>query len=237
MLLLTELGVPPEMDELQKGADFMLRRMTESKDTYYPIDTYQNSDQSGFCCYWGNWLRYQIYCGNVDHPLVQQVIAIVSQDVTRRGRCEYNYDMPCAWGVIRSLFGLVLIPESKRTHEVQGAIIQGTKFILDEFMLSEANYPNPGTVHPLWFKLNFPLFYQADILFTLRVLTELGKLQNVSAQKALAWLESKRKKDGTWRGSSPYKSRTHPFLSGTDTPNQWVTLQALSVLAAASKAM
>ena len=236
MLLLTELGVPAEMDAMQKGADFMLQRMADDNNPYFSIGTYENKDQSGFCCYWGNWLRYQIYCGKMDHPLVQQVIAIVSQDVTRRGRCEYNCHLPCAWGVIRSLYGLVLIPDHKRSPEVQPAIIQGTRFILDEFKLTEANYPNQGKVHPLWFKLNFPLFYQADILFTLLVLAECGMLQSASAQNALEWLKSKRRKDGTWSGSSPYKSRTHPFLSGTDTPDYWVTLQALSVLADANKA-
>ncbi len=236
MLLLTELGIPPETDAMQKGADFMLRRMEDDRNLYFSIGTYDNNDQSGFCCFWGNWLRYQIYCGKTDHPLVQQVIEIVCEDVQRKGRCKYNDNLPCVWGVIRSLFGLALIPENRRSRKMQQAITRGTSFILDEFKLEEANYPNAGKVHPLWFKLNFPLFYQADILFTLRLLAELGMLQKSGSQKALEWLERKRRKDGIWRGSSPYKSRTHPFINGTDTPNHWVTLYALSVLAAANKA-
>jgi hypothetical protein len=235
MLLLSELGAAPEMDALQKGADFMLRRMAESKDTYYSIDSYLDSTQSGFCCYWGNWLRYQLYAGNHDHPLVQQVIKIVSKDVMRHGRCEYNNHLPCAWGVIRSLFGLALIPDERRTTETHNAINEGSAFILNQFELTQANYPNPGKVHPLWFRLNYPLFYQADILFTLRVLAELGGLEKANVKNALAWLESKRKEDGTWRGSSPYKSRTHPFVSGMDGPERWVTLQALTVLKAANQ--
>ena len=235
MLLLSELGAAPDMDALQKGADFMLRRMAQSKNTYYSIDSYQDSTQSGFCCYWGNWLRYQLYAGNYDHPLVQRVIEIVSKDLIQHGRCEYNSHLPCAWGVIRSLFGLALIPEEERTVAIHDAINEGSAFILNQFELTQANYPNPGKVHPLWFKLNFPLFYQADILFTLRVLAEFGGLGKTNAKNALSWLESKRKNDGTWRGSSPYKSRTHPFVSGTDGPERWVTLQALTVLKKANQ--
>jgi len=234
MLLLTELGVPPEMDALQKGADFMLRRMAEGKGIYYSIDSYQNSDQSGFCCYWGNWLRYQIYAGNISHPLVQQVIRIVSTDIMRKSKCEYNCNMPCAWGVIRSLFGLALIPEGSRSEKVKNAINAGTAFILNEFELTRADYPNPGKVHPLWFKLSFPLYYQADIPFTLRVLAELQALDHPGAAKALDWLVEKQNKNGRWRGGSPYKSRSHPFLTEPDTPSHWVSMHALSVMTAAN---
>jgi len=235
MLLLTELGVPPQLSALQRGADFMVRRMEDEDDVYYSVSTYQNKSQSGFCCYWGNWLRYQVYSGRIDHPLVQQVIEIVSADILHKGKCEYNYHLPCAWGVIRSLFGLALIPNEHRTELVNHAIAEGIAFILDDFNLIKANYPNRDKVHPIWYKLSFPLYYQADILFTLRVLSELNALKQANAQEALQWLEDKQKKDGTWRGSSPFKNRSHPFLSRTDTPGRWVTLHALSVLAAANK--
>jgi hypothetical protein len=121
------------------------------------------------------------------------------------------------------------------TAKIRDAIQQGVRFILDEHDLATADYPTPGTIHPIWPKTSFPLFYQADILFTLRVLAELKALKQANAHNALCWLESKRKADGTWRGSSPFKSRSHPFLSEGDTPSQWVTLHALSVLAAANQ--
>lgn len=235
MLLLSELAVPPETPALQRGADFMIRRMFDEQHVYYAVSSYMNKDQSGFCCYWGNWLRYQLYCGRGDHPLVQEVIDIVSADVTRKGRCLYNQNLPCAWGVIRSLFGLALIPAAMRTSKIRDAIQQGIGFILDEHDLTAADYPTPGTIHPIWHKTSFPLFYQADILFTLRVLAEVKALNHSGAQKALRWLESKRKADGTWRASSPFKSRSHPFLSEGDTPDRWVTLQTLSVLTAANR--
>jgi len=186
MLLLTELGVPPTLDTLQRGADFMLERMKDDQHTYYSLASYhQNHDQSGFCCYWGNWLRYQIYCGRLSNPFVQQAIGIVSKDLGKKGQCAYNKHKPCAWGVIRSLFGLAIIPVDARTDNVRRAIEQGIAFVLNAYHLVEADYPNPGKIHPIWFKLSFPLYYQTDILFTLRVLAELHVLDHPGASKAL----------------------------------------------------
>lgn len=235
MLLLSELAVPAGVRPLQKGAQFMIGRMEDEKNVYYPIASYQNKDQSGFCCYWGNWLRYQLYCGNIEHPTVQQVIDIICDDVHRQSRCEQNNHLPCAWGMIRSLYGLALIPEPARTEKVNEAINKSISFILDSYALNQANYPHPGKIHPIWFKLSFPLYYQTDILFTLRVLGEVKALNQSGAQDALTWLEDKRKKDGTWRGGSPFRSRSHPFLSGPDSVNRWITLQALGVLSAANE--
>lgn len=48
MLLLTELGAPPEMPALQKGAQFMIERMENRKDIYYPIESYRDKNTSGF---------------------------------------------------------------------------------------------------------------------------------------------------------------------------------------------
>ncbi len=63
-----------------------------------------------------------------------------------------------------------------------------------------------------WFRLNFPLFYSADILFTLRGLQELGALEHPRAQEALDWLRARRNARGVWRGASPYRRRTWPAL-------------------------
>lgn len=238
MYLLTELAVPPDHPPMQKGAQFMLKRMEHHEDVaHHKIPSYFNEEMIGFGCYWGNWLRYQITCGNLEHPLVQQVIDFVCRDMHRSSTCPHNADLPCAWGVIRSLHGLALIPEEKRTEKINKAIKTGIYFILDEHDLVRGDYPTRGDVHPIWKKLSFPLFYHTDVLFTLRVLADLQGLKHGKARTALDWLASKQKKDGTWRGASPFKSRTHPFLTTPDTPSCWVTLHALSVLSAANRQM
>ncbi len=98
------------------------------------------------------------------------------------------------------------------------------------FELAAGDYPTPGEVHNLWSKLSFPLFYQVDVLFVLRVLGELGALGRPGAQPALAWLEAQRGANGRWRGTSPYSSRTWKLSADRQDSSRWVSLHAALVL-------
>jgi hypothetical protein len=108
-------------------------------------------------------------------------------------------------------------------------------FLLEEHSLVEANYPTPdkGGIHPMWFRLNFPLFYQADILFVLRALSELGYIDHPGAADALDWLREKRQRNLAWRGANPFRSRTWKSLGDRDETNRFVSLHAALVLKAA----
>lgn len=224
MLLLSELALDPQHPSLQMGADYMLAKMEKE------IPDYRPGKETGLCCFWGNWLRYELYSGRQEDERVQQVVEILGADLIRQSRCPYNYGLPCAWGVIRDLYGLALIPEARRSAELNSAIQKGIHFLLDEFDLTSANYPYRSKIHPVWLRVNFPLFYQSDILFTLRVLREYRALHHPSAQKALNWLINRRNLAGIWRGSSPFAKRTWPFTTTPDDANHWVTLHAIQVL-------
>jgi hypothetical protein len=127
---------------------------------------------------------------------------------------------------------LAAIPKRMRSPAVCRAIRQGLDFLLAPGSLPGADYPVPdgGRVHSIWSRLNFPLFYQADVLFVLRVAAELGALDQPGAQDAMAWLAGRRQKNGRWRGSSPFRRRTWPQLGGTEETSRWVTLQADTLL-------
>lgn len=225
MLLFTDFALDPAHESVQRGANFMLNKVFDSKKDNWLFN-------SGAGCFWGNWLRYQLYSGNFEDDRVQKIIGRTCQDIHREGICKYNYDLPCAWGVIRDLFGLALIPEPKRSQAVNDAIAAGIHFILEKFELMQGNYPYKEKIHPLWLKLSFPLFGRADRLFVLRVLQELGKLNHPAAKEPLEWLRGKVGKNISWRGGSPFRRRTWSFVKPEDTVNHWLTLQALQVLTA-----
>jgi len=227
MYLLTELAVPREHPQLQLGAEHMLRRM-ENEELFYG-----GNQSTGFSCFWGNWLRYELYSGNFEHPKVQSVIDHVCADIHRLCRCRYNYDKPCAWGVVRALNGLAAIQINERPSVVKSAIKKGIAFLVDENDLTKADYPYEENVNELWTKLSFPLFYHTDILFVLRVLNELEALHHPGVQSALHWLLDKHGKNGIWRGGSPFRKRTRPFLVEPDSPSHWVTLHSAIILNAA----
>ena len=175
MLQLIELGLEPENQSLQKGADSTLAIVQEGKTNYLRLQ------MTGFGCFWGDWLRYQLYCGKEKDPFIGKVIDFLCTDLGRGGQCRYNSDLPCAWSVVRGLYGLALIPERSRDEKVRTAIQQGIRFLLEDYDLLQANYPSDSKPHPMWDKLSFPIFYHADRLFILRVLKELHALSHPGA--------------------------------------------------------
>jgi hypothetical protein len=224
MLLLSELGMDPQHPVMQKGMAFMQACFENDQ-------RIQNAQAPYWGCLWGNALRYHLYCGNPNQAFMQSLLDYVVDDLQHLSGCRANNGMPCAWGVVRDLYGLALLPAEKRSAEVNQAIQDGLKFMLEDYDLLTADYPHIEKVHPTWSKLSFPLFYQADIPFVMRVAKELDALDRPQAVRGLEWLETQRGKNGTWNGGSPYQKRTWPILARGDTVNRWITLQAMRVLA------
>jgi hypothetical protein len=228
LLLLTELGVDGHHPGFGRGVDFMLAdtavAITNRFITAKPLD---------IACLWGNILRYAIHAGRLDDPRTQAIITLLVRSLQNGGcQCQYNAGLACAWGVARSLWGLVAIPVAGRSTAVHEVLAQGIDFLLNQFSLVAANYPvqEGGKIHPLWFKLNFPLFYQVDILFVLRVLAELDALNQPGAAGAVEWLRERRLGNGRWRSRSPYRSRTWGCLGDCAETDRWVSLQAALLL-------
>lgn len=226
MMLLAELAADPADRHLQNGADFMLD--IRNKD----ILNWMRESTYGMGCFWGNMLRYVAHCGRADDPRAQPVIAYLLRDLqTENCHCPINAHLPCAWGAARALWGLAALPAEQRTPEVEAAIQTGLDFLLDSsYELIKANYPTPRSISSRWFLLNFPLFYQVDILFVLRVAAELDSLDRPGARAALDWLVSQRRANGRWRGTNPFRSQTHKAMGGAEETNRWVSLHAALIL-------
>ncbi len=223
LTLLTELAVHQDDMRFQRGVDYMLSTTIR--------------DNLKIACFRGNLLRYALYARRDDDPRVQTIVDDVVKDITGYCQCQHNGGYSCAWGVVRALWGLAALPDIQARVDIQAVIDQALHFLLDSFSLTEANYPIPdnGKVHPMWFKLNFPLFYQVDILFTLRVLAELDALKHPNVAPALDWLEAQRLPDGRWRGSSPFRQRTWRTLGDSEETDRWVSLQSAVILQRAGR--
>jgi len=227
MQLLTELGVDGTDPRFRQGVHYMLDATAKGLCRQLDTNTFELS------CFWGNLLRYALHAGNADDARVEKIIHHSALDLQDGPcRCKYNGGYACAWGVVRTLWGLAAIPKEQRTRETGEAIKQGVKFLLTSFRLIEADYPisEKGRIHPMWFRLNFPLFYQVDILFTLRILDELGMLDHPGAQPALDWLEQRRGRNGRWSGASPFRQRTWRELGDQEETGRWVSLHAGLIL-------
>jgi hypothetical protein len=228
MLLLTELAADPADGRLQRGAEFILAATEQGARLSH------KPERQDWVCVWGNLLRYLAYCGRADDPRVEVVVETLALAAGPRGwGCRYNGQLACAWGAARPIWGLAGLPADLRTPQVEAAAASGIRFLLEgSYSLLKADYPTPGKIHPLWGRINFPLFYQVDILFTLRALADLGALDHPGAQPALDWLEDRRQSSGHWQGSSSYQRHTWPDLGETD---RWVSLHAARVLKEAGR--
>jgi hypothetical protein len=232
LMLLTELCVDPTDERFQRGVEYMLTAITQSVNKHFKMEGY------GFSCLWGNVLRYALYAGRANDPRTQAILEFVAKDLSDDYcHCRVNSGHSCAWGVVRSLWGLIALPEFAKNIKIVGSILDALHFLLQSYNLVTANYPvaDGGKIHPMWFKLNFPLFYQADILMTLRVLAEMDMVKITGVAPALDWLEAQRLPNGRWRGSSPYRQRTWHELGDATETSRWVSLQSAMILRQAER--
>lgn len=224
MMLLEELLCDPNEPRFQAAIDFMLSASQKE------VEKYQNR---GFNCLWGNIIRYCVYGGKLSDPRLQFMIDLTAKSLlTDKCKCDWNWQMPCVWGAARSIWGLISIPETDRSSLIKDAIQTGLEFVLENGNLIIDNQPSntEKKTHQNWYKLNFPLFYQADVLFVLNLVNELDQLDHPQAVNLINWLESKQKPNGRWLGSSPFRQRTYKELGGPEETTRWVTLQATSIL-------
>ncbi len=224
MMLLVEFAADGSDERLRRGAAYMLDA------TEKMLSEYLTQPAPGMGCLWGNIYRYVAYSGLGNDGRARRILAYLIRDLGHNCQCPINHHLACAWGTARTLWGVAAIPPENRSPELQAAINHALDFMLQDYQLIEGSYPTPGTPHKLWRTLNFPMFYQADILFVLRVVAELDALDHPGAQPALAWLAARRQQNGHWRGRNPFGERTWPVGLDKQDSNRWVSLFAADIL-------
>ncbi|MHB8933155.1 MAG: hypothetical protein ACYC6H_06790 [Bellilinea sp.] len=100
-------------------------------------------------------------------------------------------------------------------------------------------------IDPHFISLHYPYYWHYNILFGLKVMAELGCIDDPRCQEALDMIESKRLPDGGFPAERRYYTVTdHPSgnrslvnWGGTSIKksNEWITVDALSVLTAAGR--
>lgn len=101
-------------------------------------------------------------------------------------------------------------------------------------------------IHPDFVRLHYPLYYFYDFLGGLKAMAEVGRIRDPRCSEALDLLEAKRLPDGGWPAEGRhYRGRAREMRPGADyvdwgrvharQSNEWVTVDALSVLVAAGR--
>jgi hypothetical protein len=100
-------------------------------------------------------------------------------------------------------------------------------------------------MNPHFVQLHYPLYWHYDILGALKVMAEIGKIDDPRCSEALDLLESKRLPEGGYPAEESYYSTSSTAKSGRSLVNwggvnrrrmnPWVALDALTVLKAAGR--
>ena len=252
LIFLDQLGADPTDERVRRACAYVLahsQAVTGGFGASGRVGATAPPPASVIHCLNGNLLRALIGFGWLDDDRVRSAIdwearAITGEGVPRwyasgtsgpRFACAANEDLPCAWGAIKAMLGLVRIPPGERSPLVERALDIGTSFLLDRDPVA-ADYPMGwGNTRPSgsWFKLGFPSGYVSDVLQNLEVLCELGHGRDPRLAVAIAWLLSKRGGDGRWQNEYAYNGKTWVDFERQGRPSKWVTLRAWRVLRAA----
>ena len=146
--------------------------------------------------------------------------------------CRFNKGFPCAWGVVKALRVLSIIPEKDQTPKIVQAVNKAVEFILS-YDLSKADFPTKpgGKVSGHWFKLGFPRSYQTDFFQTTKILVDLGHAKDKRIAPAVKYIRSKMLPDQTWPLEDTIHKTLIPFLKKSKRlPSKWTTWQALYIL-------
>jgi hypothetical protein len=140
--------------------------------------------------------------------------------------------------------GLTAYAREHQDPTAQAGARRAAEVLLDRRLLFRRS--TGRLIRPDWSRLHFPVYWHYDVLAGLKGLAEAGLIGDPRCDDALDLLESKRLPDGGWpaearyykgSGPEPRQSFDHVDWGGVDKhrTNEWVTADALAVLAAAGR--
>jgi hypothetical protein len=196
ILFLAELGVDGSQRQVQRGCEYLLNH---ARSFHGGFSAMAKAVPSGVIhCLNGNLIWALVTLGRENDERVRAAFewlagAITGDDfddfnaiVPGPGfKCGANMRQPCAWGAVKSLRALAVVPQEWKTPRVKKATEMAAAFLFSRD-LAKADYPFTARVSGEWFKFGFPLSYTSDVLETLLALTEAGYGDDPRMKNAVA---------------------------------------------------
>ncbi|HYB77661.1 MAG TPA: prenyltransferase/squalene oxidase repeat-containing protein [Thermoplasmata archaeon] len=235
-IVLADLGMTRDDPRVRRTAELILRRWSTRDGDL--------GGRNGEVCVTGNAVRTLVRFGYLDHPVVKRSIAWIVRTQKPDGGWHC---FPSKTGTLdgwEGLAALAEIPEESREEAVRRSIERGAEFYLRRHLMDEGR-----TEYPPWFRIHYPNHYYYDLLVGLRILSRLGYGSDPRLRPALRWLQSKKRRDGTWaldadhpdldarHGGYVFPGPVFPLrLEPPGEPSRWATVEALSVLSRCGRA-
>ena len=251
LVFLEQLGADPSDARIQRACDYVLSWCPTASGGFGASGSHleRNPPPSAAAhCLNGNLARALIGFGHLDHRTVRAATdwaarTILGEEVNRwyasgtsgpGFACGANDGLPCAWGAVKEMLALAVIPAERRTDREQRAVDAGVEFLLSHDP-AIADYPmGYGNTKPngSWFKPGFPSGYVADVLQNMEALAELGAATDSRLDHAYEWLFGLADERGRWKNRYAYTGKTTVQIEKQGAPSKWVTLRACTVLRA-----
>ena len=254
LIFLAQMGADGSNPKIQTACDYILENSPSKRGGFS-----MNGLPSGSIhCLEGNLAAALIALGMYGDPRLDRALDWLARSVTGAGiassdqkkapvrylrsgnsgpgfLCSANDHLPCAWGAVKAMCGLMAIPESERNDSIVQALETGVEFLFSTDP-AQAGYPMGYSTKPnrSWFKFGFPVAYITDVLQNLDVLTFLGFGSDERLASGMQLLLDKQDKDGRWPLEYTYNGKTWIDIEEMKKPSKWVTYRALKVLSQAS---
>jgi hypothetical protein len=141
------------------------------------------------------------------------------------------------------LRGLALYAQITGDKAVSQAADKAAEVFLCRSLFKRRSTGTP--VRAEFLRLHYPLYWHYDILGGLKVMAEAGYVEDARCRDAIDLLLQKRLPDGGWPAESSFYRISEKEVAGTEIVdwggtgkrrmNEWVTADALAVLAAAGR--
>lgn len=240
IIFLAQLGAPP-IEPIRRACEYVLNHSRRTSEGTSRLAGRRGERDGRFVA--GSGARTAVNClnGNLLWALgrlgygnglrVIEAREATAQAIVKRGfACYYNGSLPCAWGDVKALRAFLEVAPEERSAPVEAAIEQGVGLLLSVPLL-EATYPTPSRVSNRWFKLGFPLAYQADVVEAMSILAKAGRGDHPHLQAGVEWLLAKQDGAGRWP-LEQVPGKMWASFGQVGQPNKWVTLRALALLKA-----
>ncbi len=133
-------------------------------------------------------------------------------------------------GATKVLKAFSMIPEGKRDTDMKEIIKLEVEKILDNRVYRYRRNPEGSRKDKAgWKRFGFPLFYQADLLEVLDVLTRLG-VRDERMQDAVNIVFQTQQSDGKWLLKNTYNGKFTVNIEKKHKPSKWITLRAMRML-------
>ncbi len=235
-----ELGVPPKNEAAHRAANFVLSQLPYLRTEPHQVRGRFRVHASVI----GNPLGVCARLGMVEGPAVQRIAhGLVRWQWPDGGwNCDSseNAHHSSFYESLATLWGLNEYLQATDDESVREAVDRAAEFFLKHRLFKSCRAE--ATIDPRWVRLHFPLYWHYDVLQALRVLDQVGKLQDPRTREALDIVEAKRAKDGTWHAEGRYwrlgrssGANTEVVDWGLEGRNEMITLNALRVLASSGR--